>query len=377
MLSIFDIGRLYGATFYESIRTFRHRLFKLEAHLDRLRRSLAYAGLLETLDFSRVEEAVGRVLEANAGLSAPEDDLWICVEVTPGTGFPMPLSKQAETVPTVLAYSSPLPHREYARCYSEGKAAVTSLYRNIPPQCFEQRCKNRSRLPHFLSKLDGKRVDPSAFALMLDIEGFITEGHRGEHLLPAGRGALHPHDPQHPGGREPAVHHRAGRPALGIPVREADLTLYEAYNAAEAFWTTTSYCILPISRVDGRRIGSAWPGPVAARLLELWSREVGVDIVAQARRFAAGHEHLPDPGGRPAPRPPGLLRLPKGHLAEHRPAGARGSAFPKLHRHGLAHLPPDRFDPDGPDHGDARPGERRALRALGRRARPGRTGPRP
>jgi len=283
VISIFDIGRLYGAAFYESIRTFGHRLFQLEAHFERLRRSLAYAGL--ELDFRRVEEAVQQVLEANKGLTAPEDDLWICVEVTPGTGFPMPLSKPADTVPTVLAYSSPLPHAEYARCYSEGKAVVTSLYRNIPPQCFEQRCKNRSRLPHFLSKLDGKRVDPQAFALMLDIEGFITEGTGaniffvlgGELATPTTRNIL-------VGVSRQYAIELAGR--LGFRVREADLTLYEAYNAAEAFWTTTSYCILPISRIDGRRIGSAWPGPVTARLLELWSREAGVDIVAQARRFA-------------------------------------------------------------------------------------------
>ncbi len=42
-ISIFDVGRLYGASFYESIRTFGHRLFRPEAHFDRLRRSLAYA----------------------------------------------------------------------------------------------------------------------------------------------------------------------------------------------------------------------------------------------------------------------------------------------------------------------------------------------
>jgi branched-chain amino acid aminotransferase len=284
-ISIFDIGRLYGATFYESIRTFRHRLFKLEAHFERLRNSLRYAGLLGGLDFARVEEAVQQVLEANVGLTAPEDDLWVCVEVTPGTGFPMPLSRPADTVPTVLAYSSPLPHSEYARCYSEGKAVVTSLYRNIPPQCFEQRCKNRSRLPHFLSKLDGKRIDPQAFALMLDIEGFITEGTGaniffvldGVVVTPTTRNILVGVSRQY--AIELAVR-------LGIRVREADLTLYEAYNSEEAFWTTTSYCILPISRIDGRRIGSAWPGPVAGRLLELWSREVGVDIVSQAQLFA-------------------------------------------------------------------------------------------
>ena len=39
---------------------------------------------------------------------------------------------------------------------------------------------------------------------------------------------------------------------LELPVSEADVTLFDAYNAEEAFWTTTSYCILPISRIDGR-----------------------------------------------------------------------------------------------------------------------------
>jgi branched-chain amino acid aminotransferase len=285
VISIFDIGRLYGATFYESIRTFRHRLFKLPEHYQRLCRSLQYAGLLAALDFRRVEEAVERTLAENAVLTEPEDDLWICVEVTPGTGFPMPLAGAADSVPTVLAYSSPLPHGEYARCYAEGKAAVTSLYRSIPPQCFEQRCKNRSRLPHFLSKLDGKRADPQAFALMLDLDGFITEGTGaniffvlgGDLYTPTTRNILAGISRQY-------VIELAGQ--LGVRVVEADLTLYDAYNAAEAFWTTTSYCVLPISRIDGRRIGSAWPGPAAARLLELWSREVGVDIVAQARRFA-------------------------------------------------------------------------------------------
>ena len=32
-LSLFDVGRMYGATFDESIRTFRQRFFKLEEHL--------------------------------------------------------------------------------------------------------------------------------------------------------------------------------------------------------------------------------------------------------------------------------------------------------------------------------------------------------
>jgi len=285
-ISIFDVGRLYGATFYESIRTFGHKLFRLEQHLERLQRSLSYAGILGQLEWKRVEEAVERTLAANEGLIDPDDDMWICVEVTPGTTFPMPLQKQMDTTPTVFAYSAALPHKEYAHCYSEGKAVVTSLYRHIPPQCFEQRCKHRARLPHFLSKLDAKRIDAEAFALMLDLDGFITEGTGaniffvmdGVLLTPTSRNIL-------VGITRQYVIELATK--IAVPVEERDITLYEAYNAEEAFWTTSSYCILPISRIDGRKIGQRYPGPAAAALLKTWSREVGVDIVAQSQAFAA------------------------------------------------------------------------------------------
>lgn len=285
-ISIFDVGRLYGATFYESIRTFGHKPFRLEQHLERLRHSLGYAGILRQLEWNRVEEAVEQTLAANERLVDQDDDMWICVEVTPGTTFPMPLRKQMDTTPTVFAYSAALPHKEYAHCYSEGKAVVTSLYRHIPPQCFEQRCKHRARLPHFLSKLDAKRIDAEAFALMLDLDGFITEGTGaniffvmdGVLLTPTSRNILVGISRQY-------VIELATK--IGIPIEERDITLYEAYNAEEAFWTTSSYCILPISCIDGRKIGQSYPGPAAAELLKTWSKEVGVDIVAQSQAFAA------------------------------------------------------------------------------------------
>ena len=85
------------------------------------------------------------MFDANVDLTAEDDDLWICVEVTPGNGFPMPLKKAVPQSPTLIAYSSELPHDAYVRHYHEGKHAVTAQFRNVPPQSFEQRCKNRSR----------------------------------------------------------------------------------------------------------------------------------------------------------------------------------------------------------------------------------------
>ena len=285
-ISIFDVGRLYGATFYESIRTFRHELFKLQEHLDRLEASLCYAGLGNLVTRQEILQAVQEVLQANIHLTDEEDDVWVCVEVTPGEAFPMPLEGQDFQTPTIIAYSSALPHHTYARDYTQGKHATTSHFRNVPPQCFDQRCKNRCRLPHFMSKLAAQRIDPDAFALLLDVDGFITEGSganvffvsAGTLFTPTTRNILN-------GISRQTVIELARR--LKIKVVEKDLTLYDAYNAEEAFWTTTSYCILPISAVDGRGIGDAYPGPCARVLLDEWSKLVGVDVVTQAQKFAA------------------------------------------------------------------------------------------
>jgi len=284
-ISFSNIGILYGATFYESIRTFKHKFFKLEEHMKRLKRSLTYGNIINNVDMNKVEEALFKVLEANIDGIHKDDDVWVDIDITPGATFPMPLVKQKDKTPTIIAYMVEIPFNEYAKCYSEGKHAVTSLYRSIPPQCFEQRCKHRSRLPQFLSKLDIQRVDPDAFSLMLDIHGYITEG-TGANIFfaiddvlytPTTRNILNGISRQY------AIEIAK---KLNIKVVEADITLYEAYNAEEAFWTTTSYCILPISMVDGRKIGNNYPGTCAKKLLDFWSREVGVDIIAQAERFA-------------------------------------------------------------------------------------------
>ena len=71
----------------------------------------------------------------------------------------MPLMAQEDKTPTIIVYSCAMPHRECARYYTEGKHAVTSLFRSPPSQCYEQRMKNRSRFPHFLSKRDADRID--------------------------------------------------------------------------------------------------------------------------------------------------------------------------------------------------------------------------
>ena len=69
---------------------------------------------------------------------------------------------------------------------------------------------------------------------------------------------------------------------LNIEVQETDLDLYDAYTADEAFITSTSYCIVPVSSINGSVMSiNGIPGPVTNRLQNAYSGLVGIDIVRQ------------------------------------------------------------------------------------------------
>ena len=56
---------------------------------------------------------------------------------------------------------------------------------------------------------------------------------------------------------------------LGIPCREADLDLYDAYAADEAFLTSTSLCMCPVRSINGMQVGGEEVfGPVTQRLID-------------------------------------------------------------------------------------------------------------
>ncbi|MBN1557233.1 MAG: aminotransferase class IV [Lentisphaerae bacterium] len=284
-ISVFDMGFLYGVTLYESLRTFKHRWFAPDAHWTRLERSLRYAGLAGALTREAFLRILDTVLEANEHLTDPEDDLWGNIQVTPGRTRPMPLLGQEDTTPTILSYTCPLPYSAYVQAYTEGTHAVTARFRAPSHQSCDPRTKNRNRFPHFLAGRDARRWDPQAFALMLDPRGCVAEG-AAANIFFVSDGVLYTPHARHvlAGVSRLTVMHLAQQ--LGVAVKEDDLTLYDAYNADEAFWTTSSYCVLPIARIDGRPLAGPCPGPLTRRLLDAWGDSVGVDIVGQARRFA-------------------------------------------------------------------------------------------
>lgn len=64
------------------------------------------------------------------------------------------------------------------------------------------------------------------------------------------------------------------------------MTAGDLQRADEVWLTSTPWCVLPVTRFQGEPVRNGAPGPLYQQLLETWSNQVGLDIAAQARRWA-------------------------------------------------------------------------------------------
>ena len=114
---------------------------------------------------------------------------------------------------------------------------------------------------------------------MLDVNGNLCEG-QGSNIFLVKDGALFtPREQYVLAGISRAVVIELAQ-EIGVEVGEADVDLYDAYTADEAFVTSTSFCICQVSTINGAAVGNgAVPGPVTDRLQKAYSGLVGIDVV--------------------------------------------------------------------------------------------------
>jgi branched-chain amino acid aminotransferase len=275
-----DRGFKYGDAVFDTTRTFGHRPFKVAEHVERLYRSLRYLRIDPGLTPSQMIEITEEVLRRNLPLLEPDDDYWVTQRVSRGLD---PASRAIWNQPgaTVIVECVPLPLRERARLYRDGIAVVTPSVRRTPPQSLSPRVKTHNYLNMIAGDLEARAQAPDAWAILLDTAGNLAEG-LGSNVFLVSRGALLTP-------REQAVLSGISRETVidlareaGIPVMEKDLDLYDAYNADEAFLTSTSLCVCPVASVNGAPIGAGRvPGPMTRRLSEAYARFIDFDFVAQ------------------------------------------------------------------------------------------------
>src|SRR5437660_73626 len=83
-LSLHDAGFVMGATVTDLCRTFRHRLYRWPDHLARFRSSCRATGIIPAVAEVDLTRSAEQLVEHNAALLAPEQDLALVVFATPG-----------------------------------------------------------------------------------------------------------------------------------------------------------------------------------------------------------------------------------------------------------------------------------------------------
>jgi branched-chain amino acid aminotransferase len=285
-VSVLDRGFTSGEGVYEVTRTFAHKPFKLAQHVARLYRSLKYVRIDCGIAPAEMERLSLELLERNRPLIPPGGDVAIWQVISRGI-HQRSLTRKAPAKPTVVINCVPVAFENFARSYIDGTPLITPATRRTPSWSLDAKAKITNKMNHVVAMHEARLADPRAEPLMLDAEGNISETHAANFFFVAD-GVLHtPRARNVLGGITRETLFELAHD-LGIEVAEGNYTPYDVYNAEEAFTASTSPTIAPVRSLDGIGVGSGVPGPVTVRLIDAFSRKVGVDIVDQAL------SHLPD-----------------------------------------------------------------------------------
>ena len=277
MVSIRDRGFVQGDAVFDTTRTFGGKIFKLKEHLERFYDSLKYMRIDAGMSQQQMRTLTMQVLEANLPLLDADDYYWVTQRVTRG------VRTDAGIKPTVIIECTPLPFATRAKYYRDGLPVVTPSIRRTPPEAISPRAKVHNYINLILADQEAKAHDPAAWPILLDTNGNIAEGPGSNFFVVKDGRVITPKEQNVLAGisRRTAIELAQ---ELGLETQEADIALFDAYTADEAFVTSTSFCICPVGSVNGSAIGAdGVPGPVTDRLQKAYCGLVGIDTVGQYR----------------------------------------------------------------------------------------------
>jgi branched-subunit amino acid aminotransferase/4-amino-4-deoxychorismate lyase len=286
-IPVTDLGFMQGVTVAEQLRTFGSKLFRLDKHLDRLARSLGIIGVDPGLTRHEFAEIAEDLVKRNYPSIRAGSDLGLSMFVTPGPYATFAASGYVQrNGPTVGMHTYELPFHLWASKYQTGESLVVTPFEQVPPASIPSELKCRSRMHYYLADRAARTMDAGARALMVDRDGFATESSTANLLVYWNNVGLvsPPRDKILPGVTVAAIEQLAA--GIGIPFSYRSLRVADVARGEEVLLCSTSPCVWAVTRLNGQAIGSGRPGETVARLQRVWSEMVGMDIVAQAQRFA-------------------------------------------------------------------------------------------
>ena len=254
---VLDRGFIFGDGVYELVPVYSRVAFRLDEHLGRLERSLAEVKIRNPHSRAEWRRLLYRLIDAQ-----PFDDQGVYLQVTRGVAkrdhsFP----KAAE--PTVFMMSNPLvtPPPELVE---KGAAAVTARDNrwlrcdiksiSLIGNCLLRQLSAESGAAETILFRDGKLTEASASNVFVVRGGVILTPPKDHLILP--------------GITYDVVVELAQ--ANGLPLEFRALEENEVRAADELWLTSSSKEVLAVVSLDGASVGDGRPGPVFARMYQLY-----------------------------------------------------------------------------------------------------------
>ena len=264
-IPVFDHGFLYGEGVYETLRTYNRIPFLFDRHVRRLRASAGHLHL-------EVPFSDGTLLERLSDTMAAAGEMreaYIRVLLTRGVGE-LTYDLHSTPDPSLVIIVKPL-EEPPARVFTEGiKISLVSILRNHPGSV-NPIIKSNNLLNNALAMQEANRRGAEE-GLMCNYRGELSECSQANFFIVRGGAALTPKSEA--GlleGLTRSFLFEVGQ-EIGVPVREETLFPADLDTAEEAFITSTTREISPVTRIDDRTIGAGKPGTVTMKLLDGYRR---------------------------------------------------------------------------------------------------------
>lgn len=258
-ISIFDRGFLMADGVYEVSTILDGKLVDNEAHLARLQRSMNELDMAAPCAMEEIEAAQQELLKRN---DVQEGGLYL--QVTRGAAdrdFAYPAQGTRSSL-VMFTQSRPV----------VGSKAAQNGIRiiSLPDIRWQRRdIKSVGLLPASMAKQAA--LNAGADDAWMVEDGFVTEGSSNNAYIVTKDGVVVTRALSN------KILHGITRKAVlalaekeGLTVEERSFTIDEAQKAAEAFITSASTFVTPVIEVDGAAVGQGKPGPIAAKLREIY-----------------------------------------------------------------------------------------------------------
>lgn len=269
VVHIEDRGFQFADGVYEVWSVFDGQLADYEGHMERLGRSLTEL----RIDVPMTAQALGVVLRETIRRNRVRNGI-VYLQVTRGTA-PRDHAFPRGVAPSVIVTAKSIDLKKGEAQAERGAAGVTH------PDIRWGRCdiKTVGLLPNAIAK-QAAREKGAYEAILFDEMGMVTEGSSTNAWIVDEHGKLRTRDTQ------ANILRGITRAAIlklvkeeGIELDERAFSVEEAKRAKEVFVTAASSFVMPITSLDGEKIGDGIPGPVATRLRQVYLEQARRDAI--------------------------------------------------------------------------------------------------